>query len=167
MENTITVKSVKTESWCFDVTYEDKGKEWTKKVKKDAPGSNLIAVGKMLTLTLDKNDKGYWEVTKVENAGDALAPPTQPQPAPQNNQGKIEHNGNKSNRVFATAWAKDLCVAGKIGLNHIVNCTDWLEAIADGKITADGANDTGWMIPAGESKLVDKVRKINRDAAPE
>ena len=80
MESTILIKTVKDAGSTIEVTYADKGKDWTKKAFKNIPGIEHLVANKMVTWTLEKSDKGYWNVTNIRPAILPEPPQTPVQP---------------------------------------------------------------------------------------
>jgi hypothetical protein len=165
MENTVLLKEVKPEGWCFEIGYSDKGKDWKKKIKKEVPGTNLLSPGKMVTLTFTKNDKtGYWEVSNVASAGDALPPPKDPEKPLQDGQGKVvkpEPVADTSRvRSMAVAYAKDEVCAGKIDRDDLFNEALDIEGYILGTFHPVYKPDWRSKYLPG-SKLADKAKKLD------
>lgn len=172
MEKTLLAVKVETASkgkghW-LKITGEDNK---TQNIFPSCPGYNLIAQGKMLKLTIEKNeDSGYWDVVKVEEAPGVSQAPATPPPIPQDNNGRIQHpvtNGDNKDRCVALSYANSLVANGIININDVFNCALTYEKYMKKEFNPTCKDD--WMAKyLPESKLVKAVKgRIDPDAKPE
>jgi hypothetical protein len=135
IENTVLLRKVEKVKNYLAITYNDSGKEHTKNVFDNVPGYNLLVPNKMVKLSIDKNDKGYWTIGKIEDV--TVIEPKAPLPATQQvtqtvkEQPKEQVTDNKY-RGFALSYAKDLVQSGIIPLTDIYNCAHDFEAYLNG-----------------------------------
>jgi hypothetical protein len=165
MEQIILVLTVEPQtkgkkSW-VKIGYKDNDKDFTTHIFPHVPGYNLIAKGKMLKLTKNKNEEsGYWEVEKIEAAGTPAATTELSTPSMDkalNAQKPIQIDpekavqpkvgtGDSRERSMCLSYAKDLVVAGKVEVKNIGKCADYLLGWLDGTVKTNGLVDTSWMI---------------------
>jgi hypothetical protein len=133
-------------SW-LKIGYTDDGKEFHTNIFPKAPGYELIAQGKMLKLTINKNEEtGYWNVDKVESAAvpekkeelstpsmdkamDAQKPPQKAQETP------VDNKLDTRTRGIALSYAVTLCTGNAIRIDDLINCAHTLEMWMSGEFT--------------------------------